>query len=192
MRAIAAKAGVAPGASYYHFASKESLIQEYYEKLHSDHEEALQGFFDREPDFEKRLRRVVRSKIEIAEPHKNMARALYRVAANPESPLSPFSESSKELRLKAIKIFEETVAGSRGKFHRDVKPLLPKYLWMYQMAIILHWIYDTSEKSKRTYELIDKTVPLIVWFNDTLQSTWAAPFRKKIFAALKSFEPDLD
>jgi AcrR family transcriptional regulator len=191
MRAIAAKAGVAPGASYYYFSSKESLIQDYYERLHVDHEKALEGFFEKEKDFEKRLHHVVRLKIELAEPHKEMARALYRVAANPESPLSPFSVESKELRLKALKIFERILEGSNGKFHASIQPMLPKYLWMYQMAVILHWIYDTSEGSKRTYELIDKTVPLIVWFNDTLQSAWAAPFRKKIVSALKSFEPDL-
>ncbi len=191
MRAIAAAAGVAPGASYYHFASKETLIQEYYEKLHADHEKALEGFFAQELDFGKRLRHVVRSKIELAEPHKDMARSLYRVAANPESPLSPFSPESQELRLKALKIFAELVSGSRAKFNADIKQLLPKYLWMYQMAVILYWIYDTSKKSQRTYELIDKTVPLIVWLNDSLQSALAAPFRKKIIAVLRSFEPNL-
>lgn len=191
MRAIAAKAGLAPGASYYHFASKESLIQEYYETLHSDHEKALEEFLLEETDFEKRLHHVVSLKILLAEPHKDMARALYRVAANPQSSLSPFSEESKDLRLKALKIFEQVVEGSRTKFNPEIKALLPKYLWLYQMAVILHWVYDTSESSKRTHELIDKTVPLIVWFNETLQSTWAAPFRKKILAALKSFEPSL-
>ncbi len=191
MRAIAAKAGVAPGASYYYFASKESLIQAYYEKLHVDHEQLLEGFFDQEKDFAKRLNHVVRTKIELAEPNKDMARALYRVAANPQSPLSPFSEPSKELRLKSLKIFEDVVAGSDEKFHSEVRALLPKYLFMYQMAVILHWIYDSSENSKRTFELIDQTVPLIVWLNETLRSPWAAPFRKKILAALKSFEPNL-
>lgn len=191
MRAIAAEAGVAASASYYYYANKESLIQEYYEKLHVDHEKALLGFLDQELDFERRLHHVVRLKIEIAEPNKEMARALYRVAANPQSSLSPFSEESKELRLKSLKIFEDVVNGSEEKFHSSIKPLLPKYLWMYQMAIILHWIYDTTPGSARTYELIDKTVPLIVWFNETLQSAWATPFRKKVVTALKSFEPEL-
>ncbi len=192
MRDIAAKAGVAPGASYYYFDSKEALIQEYYAKLHVDHEKALEGYFDKEKDFEKRLHHVVRLKIELAEPNKDMARALFRVAANPQSPLSPFSGESKELRLKALAIFENVVEGSRTKFRPEIRVLLPKYLWMYQMAVILHWIYDESPGSKRTYELIDKTVPLIVWLNDSLQSAWAAPFRKKILAALKSFEPSLE
>ncbi|MCC6138283.1 MAG: TetR family transcriptional regulator [Bdellovibrionaceae bacterium] len=192
MRAIAAKAGVAPGASYYHFASTESLIQEYYQRLHEDHLKSLEGFFEKEKSFEKRLHRVVKSKIEIAEPHKEMSRALFRVAANPESELSPFSEASRTLRLESLEIFTNIIKDSSSKFHSDIEPMLPKYLWFYQMGVILYWIYDTSPKSQKTYELIDKTVPLLVWINDLLQSPFAAPFRKKIIAALKSFEPDLD
>ncbi len=191
MRAIAARAGVAPGASYYHYPSKESLIQAYYEKLHVDHEEALTDFLSEEKNFAERLLRVVRLKIELAEPHKDMARALYRVAANPESPLSPFSKESEELRVKALRIFEQVVEGSDQKFHPEIRKLLPKYLWMYQMAVILFWIYDTSKESKRTFELIEQTVPLITWLNDSLNSAWSAPFRKKIISALKSFVPAL-
>jgi AcrR family transcriptional regulator len=192
MRAIAAKANVAPGASYYYFKSKESLIQEYYQKSHLDHEVLLERFWDKDFQFESRLHTVVTSKIKLAEPHKDMARALYRVAANPESSLSPFSVESKELRLKSLKLFEDVVSGSRDKFHPEIENLLPKYLWFYQMGIILYWIYDTSKKSHKTFELIDKTIPLIVWMNNTLNSTWAAPFRKKIISTLKSFEPNLN
>lgn len=191
MRAIAADAGVAPGASYYYFKSKESLIQAFYEKLHVDHEVGLAEFLAEEKDFAKRLHKVVRFKIELAEPNKDMARALYRVAANPESPLSPFSKESTELRLKSLAIFTQVVEESDGRFHAQIRPLLPKYLWMYQMAIILFWIYDQSKYSQRTFELIDQTVPLITWLNDSLNSAWSAPFRKKIIATLKSFEPML-
>lgn len=192
MRAIAAKAGVAPGASYYHYESKESFIQEYYLRSHEDHVAALAGFFEKEKNFEKRLHEVVKSKIEIAEPNKEIARALFRVAANPQSEMSPFSKTSRDLRLKSLALFEQVLEGSTSKVHEDVRELLPKYLWFYQMGVILYWIYDDSPKSKKTFELIDKTVPLIVWMNELMQSAWAAPFRKKILSALKSFEPDLN
>lgn len=191
MRAIAAEAEVAPGASYYYFKSKESLIQEFYEKLHVDHELGLAEFLAEEKDFARRLHKTVRFKIELAEPHKDMARALYRVAANPESSLSPFSKESTELRLKSLAIFTQVVEQSDARFHSQIRPLLPKYLWMFQMAIILFWIYDQSKDSRRTYDLIDQTVPLITWLNDSLNSAWSAPFRKKIISVLKSFEPDL-
>ncbi|HEX4924786.1 MAG TPA: TetR family transcriptional regulator [Bdellovibrionales bacterium] len=191
MRAVAAKAGVAPGAIYYYFESKESLIQEYYRQSHADHIKALEGFLETETSFEKRLHRVVTSKIEVALPYKNMARALFRIAGDPASRLSPFSDESRDLRLEAVKLFEEVVRGSDSKFHAELAPMLPKYLWLYMMGVILFWIYDKSESSKNTFSFIDKTVPLIASLNDTIMSPLAAPFRKKIISLLKSFEPDL-
>lgn len=192
MRKIAKKAKLAPGAIYYYFESKESLIQEYYQQLHVEHEKVLKSFFETEKSFEKRLHRTVKSKIEIALPHQDIARALYRVAAHPKNELSPFSSASKNLRLKSIQVFEDVITGSQDSFHKEISPLLPKFLWLYQMGIILFWIYDDSPKSKKTFDFIDKTVPLIVWLNEMIQSALAAPFRKKFIQVLKSFEPDLN
>ena len=191
MRAIATEAEVAPGAIYYHFDSKESLVQEYYRQSHADHVKAIGDFLSREKSFAERLRKTVATKIEVAEPHKDMARALFRVAANPASQLSPFSEDSKALRFEALELMKSVVEGSEDKFNADVKELLPSYLWLYEMGVILFWIYDTSKGSAKTFELIDKTVPLIASANDMLQSPLAAPFRKKALSILKSFAPQL-
>lgn len=191
MRAIAAEAGVAPGATYYYFESKESIAYEYYQQSQIDHEKALSNFLEQESRFSRRLHRVVTSKIEVALPYKDMARALYRVAANPQSPLSPFSEESKRVRLQSLGLFIEVVRGSKEKFHPEVKKLLPEFLWLYQMGVILFWIYDESKGSQKTFDFIDKTIPLIESMNDIIQSPLAAPFRKKIISTLKSFAPDL-
>lgn len=191
MRTIASEAGVAPGATYYYFASKEALVHEYYKKSHDDHVEILSSYLLSETDFAQRLHRTVASKIEAAQPHKNMARALYRSAADPLSPLSPFSEDSKELRLKSLAIFREVVDGAREKFSPELKVMLPEYLWMYQMGVILFWIYDDSEGSKRTFDLIEQTVPVIESALHTIQSPLAAPFRGRILKLLMSFAPDL-
>lgn len=192
MRAIASEAGVAPGAIYYYFESKEAIIYEYYKQLHTDQVNALAGFLDKESSFAKRLHRVVTSKIEVALPYKNMVRAVYRIAANPDSSLSPFSEESKVLRLQAVEIFENVVEGSTDTFLPDIKKNLPQFLWLYQMGIILFWIYDTSKDSKKTFELIDKTIPLMDSMNQMIQSPFAIPFRKKIISTLKSFTPNLE
>ncbi len=191
MRAIAKEAGIAVGASYYHFSSKESIVYDYYLRLHQDHIRVLGESLSKDGNFEDRLYLVVKSKIEVALPNKDMARALYRVAANPESPLSPFSEANKGLRLEALKVFEDVVSGSKDSFNPQLKKMLPEYLWLYQMGIILFWIYDNSDKSKKTFDLIDKTVPLIAYFNKQIQSPFAVPVRSKILSILKNFAPDL-
>lgn len=189
MRRIAEKAEVAPGAIYYHFPSKESLVHEYYRMSHLEHLKALSGQLDNERSFEKRLLLVIDSKIRGALPYKDMARSLFRNAANPESELSPFSAESSDLRNASIQIFEEVVAGAKDKFADEIRATLPRYLWLYQMGIILFWIYDTSKDSRRTFQLIEQTVPLIASLNQQLMSPLARPFRKKIISILQSNAP---
>lgn len=190
MRAIAVEAGVAPGAIYYYFDSKESLIHEYYRQTHLDHLEKLADRLNAETSLEKRLHLVLSSKIEAALPYKEMARSLFRIAANPDSELSPFSEQSKELRNASTQLFTQVVEGADDKFDPEIRELLPSYLWLFQMGVILFWIYDSSENSKKTFAFIDQTVPLIASLNQQLMSPLARPFRKRVFAMLKKNIPD--
>jgi len=191
MRKIAAEAEMAPGAIYYHFASKEAVVQEYYRRSHLDHEAELHDFFAREKGLGARLHHVVTTKIKVAEPYKDMAVALFASAANPKSPLSPFSEESRATRESALRQFTELVDGAEDHIHKDLRPLLPKYLWLYEMGVILFWIYDRSKDSRHTYALIDKTVPLIEQMNDTLNSTLGRFLRKRVITLMKEFEPTL-
>ncbi len=137
MRAIASEAGVALGTTYYYFESKESFVYEYYKQSHDEHIKALGNFLENEGAFEKRLQKVLTTKIEVAQPYKKMARALYQIAANPQSSLSPWSKESQQLKLKSLKIFEDVVKGCQEKIHPKLKKILPNYLWLYQMGIIL-------------------------------------------------------
>lgn len=187
MRGIASEAEVALGTTYYYFPSKENLVHEYYKILQEEHETALIKCLAEEKTFAKRLHMVVSSRIELAQPHKDMALALYQVAANPQSPLSPFSSESAELRRKALNCFREVVSGSKDKFHPDVKKILPELLWLFQMGIILFWIYDQSKDSAKTFAFIEKAVTLIDSLNQMIQSPFAAPFRKKILNLASSF-----
>ncbi len=191
MRAIAAQAEVAPGAIYYHFPSKESIVQEYYKRTHFEHIEKIREPLLKETLFAKRIALVLTSKLEQSQPFKNMAIALFQSAANPESEVSPFSEKSKELRIASLQVFKEVVDGSKDKFNSQIKDILPEYLWLYQMGIILFWIFDRSENSKRSFQLIEQTAPLLSMLNDQLNSPFAIPFKSKIITLLKKFKPNL-
>lgn len=191
MRAIAKEAGVATGASYYYFKNKESIIAEYYRQSHEDHIEKLGQYLESERSFERRLEHVITTKIQVALPYQEMARALYRVAADPKSPLSPFSEESSDIRTEVVDLFEEVVVGSREVIHPRVLKLLPTYLWFYMMGVILHWIYDDSKGAKRTFALIKKTVPLIASTNKMMGNPLAAPFRNPILKVLEELQPNL-
>jgi hypothetical protein len=54
------------------------------------------------------------------------------------------------------------VEGGDVKVSADLKPHLPYLLWLYQMGLILFWLYDRSPRQARTRKLMDKSLGLIV------------------------------
>lgn len=161
MRAIATEAGVSVGNAYYYFSSKEELIQLYYEHSQEDHTEACAAVLSREREFRARLLGVVRARIDTLQPYKEFAGKFFKYAAEPTSPLSPFSTESTPVRDAAIAVYREVVEGSTLKTDAEIRTDLPELLWLYSMGVILHWVYDSSPGAAKTYRLIERTVPLI-------------------------------
>lgn len=161
MRAIATEAGVSVGNAYYYFASKEELIQLYYEHSQDDHTKACASVLARERDFRARLHGVVRARIDTLQPYKEFAGKFFKVAAEPSSPLSPFSSESAPIRDASIALYREVVEGSTLKVDAEIRADLPDLLWLYSMGVILYWVYDGSTDATKTYRLVERTVPLI-------------------------------
>jgi AcrR family transcriptional regulator len=161
MRAIAAAAGVSVGNAYYYFDSKEQLIQTYYGQIQELHLAAARPVLDGVRSFPERLRGVVRAHVDIATPYHRFAGVLFKTAADPRSPLSPFSAESSESRARSIALFTELLEQSDAKVGKDLRAELPELLWLYQMGIVLYWVHDDSPGTARTYLLIDRTVPLV-------------------------------
>lgn len=161
MRAVAREAGVSLGNAYYYYASKEVLIQAFYERSHEEHLEACVPVLDGTKRFDARLRGVLRAKLETAAAYHRFAGVLFKTAADPASPLNPFSEASKPTRDASIALFEEVLRGSSTRAPRKLDAYLPELLWTYQMGVILYWVHDTSAGCERSYRLIDGTVPLV-------------------------------
>lgn len=162
MRAVAKEAGVSVGNAYYYFKSKEHLTQGYYAQSHVDHLAASEPILEKETTLAKRLRGVLVAKIETAAPYHRFARVLFKTAGDPSSPLSPFSEESREVREEAILLMARTLEGAKVKVPKDLAIELPELLWLYEMGIIMYWIHDDSEGQARTLRLIDRTVDLVV------------------------------
>jgi AcrR family transcriptional regulator len=159
MRAIAREAGVATGNAYYYFGSKEELIQEFYTRNHAAHVAASRPVLDTETGLAARLRGVLRALVDINVPYHGFAAKLYSRAAEPSSPLSPFSPESSPTREAAIALYAEVVNGAHLRVPAAVRERLPELLWLYSMGIVLFWVYDQSPGTERTYRLIDSTVP---------------------------------
>lgn len=161
MRAVAEAAGVSVGNAYYHFESKEHLIQAYYGQVHAELDLAAQPILERERTLRKRLLGVLHSQLDLIEPYHDFAGVLFRTAADPSSPLSPFSPESLPVRQASTRLMAELVDGSSAKVDNQLREELPHLLWLYHMGVILFWVHDQTPGAKRTRELVDRTVPVI-------------------------------
>ena len=102
MRAIAQRAGVALGNAYYYFRSKEHLIQAFYAQSHDEHLAAARPVLESQKSLAARLKGVVHAKVRTAEPYHRFSGILFKTAADPKSPLSPFSRAASSFSRSRI------------------------------------------------------------------------------------------
>jgi AcrR family transcriptional regulator len=185
MRAVAAAAGVSLGNAYYYFDSKDHIVQGFYRRLHEDHLAQVRPILARERGLAERLKALLSTKLETAEPYHAFSGHLFRTAADPASPLNPFSAQSRPLRMEATALLEEVVAGSDAKVPADLRAELPELLWLYEMAVILFWIHDDSPGRARSQRLIERTVEIVTRLISIASFPLMQPLRK---ASLKLLE----
>jgi AcrR family transcriptional regulator len=162
MRMIAAGAGVSVGNSYYYFPTKEHLVQAFYWRMHVERVEACRAGMADERTLRARLRLVMRARLDVVGPYHAVSGTLFRSAADPASPLNPFSTASAETREASIAFLRGVVTGSDTRVPRDVAPTLPHLLWVYELGIVLFWVHDKSPDQIKSYELVDDTSDAIV------------------------------
>jgi AcrR family transcriptional regulator len=161
MRAIASEAGVSVGNAYYYFGSKEHLVQAFYDQLQEEHAAAASSVLAAESGFADRLAGVMLAWVDVAEPHHAFAGQFFKNAADPASPLSPFSEDSATARDASIAIFRDVLDGSDAKVGAGLRAELPGLLWMLHMGVVLFWVYDASPGQARTRMLVRRAVPVV-------------------------------
>ncbi|MEU9707243.1 TetR family transcriptional regulator [Streptomyces sp. NPDC047967] len=160
MRAIAQEAGVSVGNAYYYFSSKEHLVQGFYDRIAAEHATAIRPVLEGDRDLTVRIRGVLLGWLDVAEPYHRFAAQFFKNAADPDSPLSPFSEDSSAARDAAISIHERCIAGADVKSDPELAPLLPQLMWLMQMGLVLFWVYDRSEGAERSRRLVERTAPI--------------------------------
>ncbi|WP_328330382.1 MULTISPECIES: TetR/AcrR family transcriptional regulator [unclassified Streptomyces] len=153
MRVIAREAGVSVGNAYYYFAGKEHLIQGFYDRIGAEHRAAVRDVLDHETDLEKRLSGVLTAWLDVAAPYHEFAAQFFKNAADPESPLSPFSAESEAARETAISIHREVLAGAKAKIPGELADVLPELMWLSQMGLVLYWVFDRSPERERSRRL---------------------------------------
>jgi AcrR family transcriptional regulator len=162
MRAIAAEAGVSVGNAYYYFASKEHLIQAFYDQAFVEHEAAARPVLAAHTDLTERIVGVAEAWLDVMEPYRAFAGTFFKNAAEPTSPLSPFSPESAPARNASIALWRDVIDGSDAKVPKAVRGELPELMWLYFMGLVLFWVHDPSEQAARTRLLARRTAPLVV------------------------------
>lgn len=162
MRDIAAKAGVALGGTYYYFSSKDAIVLAFYSEMQETSNQVVHDSLAGRKKLKDRIRCVLDQRLELLAPNRKFCAALFRHAPNAADPLSPFSDETRPIREGAIGHMRLALEGSDAKVPADLKPRLPYLLWLYQMALIMFWLYDRSPDQQRTGRLLEKSLGLLV------------------------------
>ncbi len=162
MRAIAGEAGVSVGNAYYYFDSKEQLIQGFYDRAQVEHGAAARPVLDSERDLAGRIAGVIEAWLVTMEPYRPFAGKFFKNAAEPTSPLSPFSTESHSARAAAIALWREVLEGSDARVPKRLQADLPEMLWLYFMGIVLFWVHDHTAGASATRRVVARTAPLVV------------------------------
>lgn len=161
MRAVASQAGVAVGNAYYYFTNKEQLIQAFYLETQAEHTSRSAAVLADHRDFAARLAGVLHCGIDAMAPYHSFAATFFKTAAEPTSPLSPFSADSSPARAESTALFAEVLHGSTLKVDPQLREEAPELLWLAYMGVILYWVHDRSPEQHKTRALIDAAVPII-------------------------------
>ncbi len=159
MRDVAEAAGVALGAAYYYFPSKDALVLAYYVETQNTHSALAREAMKTATTFEARVSIVLHTKIDSLARDRKLLSALFRSVADPSNELSIFSARTKTVRDESVALFAEALAVERLAPALD--ETLTLALWSLSMGIVLFFIHDTSPEQKKTRALVDGTVTLV-------------------------------
>jgi len=155
MREIAAAAGVATGAAYYYYPSKDAIVLAFYERSCVEMQSRIEAAVAQAPDnLEGRLKALIQAKLDYFAPYRGVLRALLKNGADPAHPLSPFAETNKSIRDTDIAWFRKILRDCGTRVPKDLEPHLPDVLWMFQMGVIYFWVTDDSHGQRRTSRLL--------------------------------------
>jgi AcrR family transcriptional regulator len=161
IRLIAGEAGVSTGNAYYHFPTKNHLVQELYLEVQGEHRAAAATGLASTDDLVERLRVVYHAGIDTLAPFHAFAPGFLSAAMSPRSPINPLSADSEPARDIAIATFQDAVDGAKKGFPAQFGTQIPELLLLAYLLLALFWVYDTSPGQQRTHRLIDRGLALL-------------------------------
>ncbi len=158
MRDVARAAGVALGAAYYYFPSKEAIVLAYYEATQSEHGRLARAAMADAIDPRERVGIVMHTKLDLLARDRKLLGAIFRSVADPDDRISIFGEASREVRDDSIRLFDEAMA-AQGLDART-RSLVAHALWSLHMGVLLYFLHDRSPQQQETRALADGALDL--------------------------------
>ena len=90
------------------------------------------------------------------------------------------------MREESIAAFRDALEGANVNAPKDLRGELPNLLWLYQMGIILFWIFDESPGQMKTEKLLDGTLDLIVRLIRLSSLPLMGPLRRRLLNTLRA------
>jgi AcrR family transcriptional regulator len=188
MRDIARKAGVATGAAYYYYPSKDAIVMDFYQRSCTEMQPKIEAAVAHASGLESRLRESIRAKLAHFAPNRGVLRALLRNGADPKHPLSPFSPQTKEIRDIDLAWFRRILVDCGMRIPRDLEPHLPGVLWFFQMGVIFFWVIDESAEQARTARLLELATKSVVFLVRVSALPLMRPLRKTALQLIEIVE----
>src|ERR1700733_6804634 len=127
MRDIAARAGVATGAAYYYYPSKDAIVLAFYQRSCVEMQPRIEGAVAAATGgLEVRLKTLIKGKPESLPPHRGVLRPPRKNGADPAHPLSPFAENNKPSRDIDVAWFRKILIDCGIRVPKDLEPHMPE------------------------------------------------------------------
>jgi AcrR family transcriptional regulator len=178
MREVAQRAGVATGAAYYYYASKDAIVTDFYRRSCEEMQPKIEAALKDARGLETRIRELIGVKLAHFAPNRNVLRSLLRNGADPRHPLSPFSPDTTEIRDIDIAWFRRILLDCGMRIPRDLAPHLPGVLWFFQMGVIFFWVTDESPNQSRTTRLLELATKSVAFLIRVSALPLMRPLRK--------------
>ena len=156
MRDIAAEAGVATGAAYYYYPSKDAIVMAFYRRTFDEMQTKIGKVLNAPGSLEVRMRELIRVKLEHFGRNRGVLRGILKNGADPKHPVSPFSAETKAFREMEIAWFRRLVRDEHVRLPHELEARIPEVLWVLHIGMMFFWITDDSPRQLHTRRLIDQ------------------------------------
>lgn len=190
IRDIASAAGVATGAAYYYYPSKDSIVLAFYQRSCVEMQPRIEdALASASANIESKLKALIQAKLNYFGPYRTVLRALLRNGADPANPLSPFAANNKAIRETDVAWFRKILDDCRVRVPKELESHMPDVLWMFQMGVIYFWVTDDSDGQRRTERVLSLGAKIVTTLLRIAGLPLTRPLRKVIVELIETVKP---